>query len=573
MKRSLKNIIMIAIIILMIGAIYLTINGSKSNSGPSGNPPSMPTENNGTPPDKPGEDNSNTGDMFGNPPSMPDDGTSDMTPPSMPSGEAPSMPGSSTSTLTYILLGVESLVIAATSVYLVLSNFNNKIFIETFADKKKIIIGGLTTILLTIGITYFATTLIPTSSGPSGMPNGSNNSSVTYSASKEITTSESITSGTFTSTNADENAISVSGDVTTTLTGITVSKSGDSDGGDNTSFYGNNSSIIAKDGATVNINDATIKTTANGANGVFSYGGSATTNNSTSDGTTVNISDTKITTTGNNSGGIMTTGGGVMNATNLTINTSGISSAAIRTDRGGGIVTVTKGTYKTSGVGSPAIYSTADISVNDAILVATASEGVVIEGANSVILNNCELTDTNNKLNGQSTTYKNIFLYQSMSGDAKEGGSTFTATNSKITTNNGDTFYITNTTATINLERNTIINNDSKGYFLRSMKDSWGKEGNNGGNVTLNMTNQTASGNIYIDSISTLAIYMTKSTYEGGINTDNTAKSITLKLDSLSTIKLTADSYITSLEDADTTYSNIDLNGYKLYVDGKELTK
>ncbi len=32
----------------------------------------------------------------------------------------------------------------------------------------------------------------------------------------------------------------------------------------------------------------------------------------------------------------MTTGGGNMNAYNLTINTSGTSSAAIRTDRGGG---------------------------------------------------------------------------------------------------------------------------------------------------------------------------------------------------------------------------------------------
>ena len=574
MKRSLKNVIMIAIIVLMIGAIYLTINGVKSNSGPGGSPPSMPTEGSATPPEKPGDNSSNTGDVFGNPPSMPDESTKDMTPPSMPNGTPPDNLGSSnTSTITYILLGVESLVIAVTSVYLVLSNFNSKIFYETFDDKKKIIIGGIATIILTIGITYFVTTLIPTTSGPNGIPNNGNNSSVTYSASKEITTSESITSGTFTSTNADENVISVTGDINTTLTGITVTKSGDSDGGDNTSFYGNNSAILAKDGATVNINDITVNTKANGANGIFSYGGSATTNNSTSDGTTININDSEIITTGNNSGGIMTTGGGIMNATNLTINTSGTSSAAIRSDRGGGIVTVTKGTYKTTGVGSPAIYSTADISVNDATLIATASEGIVIEGANSVILNNCELTDTNNKLNGQSTTYKNIFLYQSMSGDAKEGGSTFTATNSKITTNNGDTFYITNTTATINLERNTIINNDSNGYFLRSMKDSWGNKDNNGGNVTLNMTNQTVNGNIYIDNISTLAMYMTKSTYEGGINTDNTAKSITLKLDSLSTIKLTADSYITSLEDADTTYSNIDLNGYKLYVDGKELTK
>jgi hypothetical protein len=35
-----------------------------------------------------------------------------------------------------------------------------------------------------------------------------------------------------------------------------------------------------------------------------------------------------------------------------------------------------------------------------------------------------------------------------------------------------------------------------------------------------------------------------------------------------SKIKLTGDSYITSLEDDDTTYSNIDFNGYKLYVNG-----
>ena len=65
----------------------------------------------------------------------------------------------------------------------------------------------------------------------------------------------------------------------------------------------------------------------------------------------------------------------------------------------------------------------------------------------------------------------------------------------------------------------------------------------------------------------------TKTYYEGVINSDNTAKSISIKLDSSSTIKLLGDSYITSLDDEDTTYSNIDLNGYKLYVNGKELAK
>ena len=304
------------------------------------------------------------------------------------------------------------------------------------------------------------------SNNNNGRPEMNNNSLTSYSAAKEITKDENITSGEYESTKSDENAISVSGSVKSTISGITVNKTGDSDGGDNTSFYGTNSAIIAKDGANVTIKNATITTDATGANGVFSYGGSATTNNSSSDGTTVNISDSTITTSKDNSGGIMTTGGGIMNATNLTITTAGTSSAAIRSDRGGGTVTVNKGTYKTTGKGSPAVYSTADITVKNATLISTASEGVVIEGKNSVTLENVKLTDTNNTLNGQSTTYKNIFLYQSMSGDAADGEAVFTSKASTITTNKGDSFYVTNTTATINLENNKIVNNDSTGNFL-----------------------------------------------------------------------------------------------------------
>ena len=398
-----------------------------------------------------------------------------------------------------------------------------------------------------------------------------NNTNITYSAAKEITTNEDIDGEAYESTNSDENAISVSGNVTSTLSNITVSKTGDSDGGDNTSFYGTNSAILAKDGANLTIENANITTDATGANGVFSYGGSATTNNSTGDGTTVNISDSTITTTKDNSGGIMTTGGGVMNATNLTITTAGTSSAAIRSDRGGGTVTVDKGTYKTTGKGSPTIYSTADITVKNATLISTASEGVVIEGKNSVTLENVELTDTNNTLNGQSTTYKNIFLYQSMSGDAATGTATFTSKNSTITTNKGDSFYVTNTTATINLENNTIVNNDSEGNFLRIQKDSWGNSGSNGGTVTLNLTKQKVEGTIVVDSLSTLTMNLTnKSSFTGSISSEGT---VSITLDKDSSITLTGDTYIKSLDNKDTTNSNINLNGYKLYVNGKELTK
>ena len=55
------------------------------------------------------------------------------------------------------------------------------------------------------------------------------------------------------------------------------------------------------------------------------------------------------------------------------------------------------------------------------------------------------------------------------------------------------------------------------------------------------------------------------------INSNNKAKSIKLVLDKTSKIKLTGDSYVSSLDDSDTSYSNIDFNDYKLYVNGKAI--
>ena len=426
-------------------------------------------------------------------------------------------------------------------------------------------------LVVILGVLWFLIIHNTSKSNPNNSVSGMNNSSsITYSAAKEITKDEDINSGKYKSTNKDENVISVSGNVRTTLSSVSVNKTGDSDGGDNTSFYGTNSAIIAKDGANLTIKKATIKTDATGANGVFSYGGSATTNNSSSDNTTINISDSTITTSKDNSGGIMTTGGGIMNATNLKVTTAGTSSAAIRSDRGGGTVTVNKGTYKTTGKGSPAIYSTADITVKNANLISKASEGVVIEGKNSVTLENVKLTDNNNTLNGQSTTYKNVFLYQSMSGDAANGKAVFTSKNSTITTDKGDSFYVTNTTATINLTNNKIINNDSTGNFLRIQKDSWGKSGSNGGTVDLNLTKQKVTGNIVVDSISKLTMNLkNNSSFKGAINNSNEGE-VELTLDKTSSITLTGNTYVKSLTNDDKTNSNINLNGYKLYVNGVE---
>ena len=497
------------------------------------------------------------------------------TPPDMnTSGSSSALPAG-----YYFVFGAEGIILAAGVMYLIMTRGGKKSIKELAMNRDKITIFILSAVLLASAFTFSCSAITGSvfissaaETGQMGGPGGQSSGTASYSAVKEITSDETIKDETYSSENSDENAVLATGSITAQLSDTTITKTGDSDGGDTSNFYGNNSGITAKDGAALTLKNMKITTDASGANGVFSYGGSATTSNSSGDGTSVTISDSEITTTGDNAGGIMTTGGGTMTASGLTINTSGRSSAAIRTDRGGGSVDVTGGTYTTTGIGSPSVYSTADIVVSNARLVAKASEGIVIEGKNSVTLNDCTLTDNNTELNGQSTTYKNIFLYQSMSGDAADGNAEFTAADSKITTKKGDTLYATNTTATINLENNTIKNTDSEGNFLRAQADSWGNSGSNGGNVTLVMTKQKATGNIVIDSISTLDMTMKSgSYYEGTINGDNSARSIKLTLDKKSKIKLTGDSYVTSLDDADTDYSNIDFNGYTLYVDGEAI--
>ena len=569
MNRKSKIIISVLVIIifglLAVGVMYYAKNNISSNDNQMGNVLEKPgNEDANTPPDKP------EGDIMDS-----NDSTSDNKL-NMEPGNAPmEMPNEQTCQITwefYLVFGVISLGISLIICLMVMTGCYRISLKELFTNIDKVIILVLTLIILTTIFTYslgLITNKFFLSSNDNKITMNDNN--VSYSAKYETLKDDDLSDETYESNTKDENTILVNGDVDVNMNNITVNKSGDSDGGDNTSFYGINSAILAKSGAIVIIKNSNINTNATGANGVFSYGGSATTNNSSNDGTTVTISDSTITTTKDNSGGIMTTGGGIMNAYNLIINTSGISSAAIRTDRGGGKVNVDGGTYTTTGQGSPTIYSTADIIVSNAKLIAKASEGVVIEGKNSVTLNNVTLTDTNNKLNGKSTTYKNIFLYQSMSGDASNGTSSFTSKNSKITTNKGDTFYVTNTTAVINLENNTITNNDKSGAFLRIKKDSWGNSGSNGGNVTLKATNQLINGDIVIDSISTLTMNLKNSNFTGKINKANSAKSIDLNIDKDTKIKLTGNSYVTSFTNEDASNSNIDFNGYKLYVKGKAI--
>ena len=408
-----------------------------------------------------------------------------------------------------------------------------------------------------------------------GMPGGGS-SDFEYAAATEITGETGEADGVYASTESDVSAVIVNTDADVVLDNPTVEKTGDSNGGDSCNFYGLNAAVLVMGGATATINGGTVTSDADGANGVFCYGGNGAQNGGEGDGTTVYISDTTIATTGDGSGGIMTTGGGVTYASNLTVETSGRSSAAIRTDRGGGTVVVNGGSYTSNGLGSPAIYSTADITVTGATLTSNLSEGVCIEGLNAITLNDCDLTANNTQMNGNATFLDTIMIYQSMSGDADSGTSLFTMNGGSLTSRSGHMFHVTNTNAVISLNGVTLTNEDGENVLISVCDDGWNGDNNT---ATLNASAQALSGAILVGDNSALTLNLTDgATLEGYVGGEITnAKgetvstevgSVSVSLDETSSWTLTGDSYITEFNGDP---ANVHSNGYTLYVGGVAL--
>ena len=96
---------------------------------------------------------------------------------------------------------------------------------------------------------------------------------------------------------------------------------------------------------------------------------------------------------------------------------------------------------------------------------------------------------------------------------------------------------------TVTLEDVAFTYASDSDVFLDASADSWGSSGKNGGNVTLNLVDQDITGAILSDSIS----------------------SVTVNLDSTSSWTLTGDSYVSAFNGD---LSNVNLNGYTLYVNG-----
>ena len=374
----------------------------------------------------------------------------------------------------------------------------------------------------------------------------------TFTGTSVISESKTFEHQRFDNTTSDQNSFIGKNKASITIDSSVFDKTGNTTNDDNSNFHGQNAVVLGIEGSQTNIKDSNITSNSIGSNAVFATG----------EGSVINVENTNIHTKGDSSRGLDATYKGTVNGKNLTITTEGAHSATLATDRGEGTITAEAAKLTTSGTGSPVIYSTGNITANNVNGVANKSEIGVVEGKNSITLTNSNVTGYHD--NG-------FMLYQSFSGDAESGIARLKAENNTLTTHGTGAFiYVNNTTAEADLTGNTILMPNTTTLVKAAADSRWGKDGENGGHLTLRASNQELNGNIVADSISTVSLDMTNgSSLVGAVNTNNTAKEITMKLSKDSTWTLTGDSYVKSLTNEDTTNSNIHLNGYKLVVADK----
>ncbi len=298
--------------------------------------------------------------------------------------------------------------------------------------------------------------------------------------------------GSYSSSTQYYNVIQCTGG-TLTLNGCTVSKSGDGSQGDNSSFYGNNSSIYAgaasstdyqsttaASGAKIVISDCTVSSSSKGANAVIA-----------TNGATVEIDGITIVNNYAVSRGLHATYGGIINASNVNITTNEATSSTIATDRGGGTVTVNGGTATANGSKSAVIYSTGTMSATDLVGTSASGEIAVIEGDNSISMTNCTMTS--------GSSERGLLMMQSGSGDASGTNPTMTITGTSLTMTDSSAPLLevaTCVTATCTLDNCTV--SVPSGILMYVMADSqWSTSGAVG---NLILSNGKYSGIVKYDS-------------------------------------------------------------------------
>ncbi len=319
---------------------------------------------------------------------------------------------------------------------------------------------------------------------------------------------------------------------TLNLDSCTFSKTGDGSSGDNSSFYGNNSTIYAgSSSATINITGGTVTSSSQGANAVFAYNGA-----------TINVDGLTINNSNSVSRGLHATYGGIINATNVNITTQSETSSTIATDREGGYVTVNGGSATAQGNNSAVLYSTGEITAKNLTGVSQKGEIGVVEGDNWIKIENCTMTS--------GSSNRGLMMLQSGSGDGGTGVNPYITVSSSTLSVTGSSAPLcevpTNVDATLTLT-DVTLDVTSGQLMLVDYNTQWSSNGATG-NLVLSTTQSSweYTGTVDADSYSNATVTVDKNvTWNGTIDNDNNALSTQVTVNGIWV--LTADAYVDQL--------------------------
>lgn len=316
-------------------------------------------------------------------------------------------------------------------------------------------------------------------------------------------------------------------------------------------WRGQNAALLVAPYSQATIENSSISTTGDGASGVVGSGKKV---KITATGLTVRT-DNRV------SQGVGAAYGAEVFLKQSNISTYGFQSPALATaTKTESSLTANDVTLRTYGQNSPLISSTGTMKL-------TAINGEATNGTLGLLEGDTEVSFTNSQLKGANGFY----LYQSDLGTANKGTTKLNISQSRITeTGTAPLFNIAGTKAQIKLQ-GTTINQPKNAIFLQvvSGADSFSiaRTSDSNSQVRLQATQQTINGDILADRGSKVEVKLSQnSTLTGAINPGNTAKQASLSLSKDSVWNVTADSYLTELNNDDATNSNIHTNGHTVKV-------
>jgi hypothetical protein len=316
--------------------------------------------------------------------------------------------------------------------------------------------------------------------------------------------------------------------------------------------YGINSALLVTEGGTLSLLGTSVYTAGYGAPAIAANGANAT----------VSASSAKVQTVQEYSPLVFAGFSGMAQITSSTMYASASDSPAFLA-RAGAYITTSSSLVQTYKYNSPVIDAQGAFDAESLNANALGSVFSRQKAGSSITL-----TDSTISAAGSDAVTEEKGLFVLADDNAKNAtAATLTLTDTSAAFNStGNSwsdipmFYVSGIQAQISLSESTLSMYSSTAAIFENAIGS------------ITMDKQRLTGAITADADSKVDIVMENgSVFAGSINRDDSGAEISLKLSSDSTISLTGDLYLTEFENESWNNSNIQANGYSIYVNGESV--